>query len=177
MMAITSRERAFRSVCGEFATGITVLATALPNGGVHGMTANAFLSLSLRPLLIGVSVQETSYSHTLLSTRDRVPFSVSVLNRHQHSLAQQFAGHGPCADYTVWQPSDTGIPVIRGSLAWLQCHVDQRITTGDHIFIVGAVGDFGYAGDGSGPLLFYGGSYYHGIDEPGDSVDWSLLEQ
>ncbi len=176
-MPITSRERAFRSVCGEFATGITVVATMVSTGGIHGMTANAFLSLSLRPLLIGVSVQQTSYTHALLSDREAVPFSVSILNRHQHSVAHQFAGSGHRAEYSIWHPFPDGVPVVRGSLAWLQCHVAERLTTGDHILYVGAVDDFGYSGEGSGPLLFYGGAYYHGINEPGDSVDWALLEQ
>ncbi len=176
-MAITSRERAFRSVCGQFATGITVLAIPHPDGAVHGMTANAFVSLSLRPLLVGVSLQATSYSHTLLSAPEAGPFSISVLNRHQQSIAQQFSGNGPMAEYTIWHHTPNGVPVIRGALAWLQCHVQDRVPTGDHFLYVGAVDDFSWSGDGADPLLFYGGSYYHGINEAGASVDWSLLEQ
>lgn len=176
-MAITSRERAFRSVCGQFATGITVLAIPQAEGPVHGMTANAFVSLSLRPLLVGVSLQTTSYSHTLLSAREAESFSISVLNRHQQSIAQQFAGHGPKAEYTIWHHTPKGTPVIRGGLAWLECHVQERVLTGDHVLYVAAVDDFSFSGEGAGLLLFYGGSYYHGINEAGATVDWSLLEQ
>ena len=42
---------AFRRTLGMFATGVTVL-TTLRGDQVHGMTANAFMSVSLSPPLV-----------------------------------------------------------------------------------------------------------------------------
>src|SRR3954451_24362356 len=46
---------AFRRTLGMFATGVTVL-TARFGEQVHGMTANAFMSVSLRPPLVLISI-------------------------------------------------------------------------------------------------------------------------
>ena len=43
--------RAFRQALGQFATGVTVI-TVKDQDGVHGMTANAFSSVSLDPPLV-----------------------------------------------------------------------------------------------------------------------------
>ena len=45
----------FRKAMGCFATGVTVI-TLDYEGEVHGMTANAFASVSLEPLLVLVCV-------------------------------------------------------------------------------------------------------------------------
>ena len=45
---------AFRRTLGMFATGVTVITTTSAEQ-VHGMTANAFMSVSLRPPLVLIS--------------------------------------------------------------------------------------------------------------------------
>ena len=47
----------FRKAMGTFATGVTIITTP-DKEGVHGMTANAFTSVSLDPPLILVSVNK-----------------------------------------------------------------------------------------------------------------------
>ena len=47
--------RELRQVMGRFATGVTVV-TTVHRETIHGMTANAFLSVSLRPPLVLVSL-------------------------------------------------------------------------------------------------------------------------
>ena len=49
----------FRSVMGNFATGVTVITASGPNGPV-GMTANALASLSLDPLLLLVAFDNSA---------------------------------------------------------------------------------------------------------------------
>ena len=48
-------DRLFRDAMGKFATGVTVL-TTLNEGEPHGMTANAFMSVSLDPKLVVISI-------------------------------------------------------------------------------------------------------------------------
>src|SRR2546425_2462216 len=81
--------RAFRNALGRFATGVTVVTTAVADG-VHGMTANAFTSVSLDPPLVLISVgkQARMHAHILQTTR----FGVSVLSQDQVAGAWNFAG-------------------------------------------------------------------------------------
>lgn len=50
-------DRLFRNAMGKFATGVTVITTNV-NGKIHGMTANAFMSISLNPKLVVISIGE-----------------------------------------------------------------------------------------------------------------------
>lgn len=50
-------DRLFRNAMGKFATGVTVISTE-HNGDIHGMTANAFMSISLNPKLVLISIGE-----------------------------------------------------------------------------------------------------------------------
>src|SRR5688572_8501483 len=79
----------FRNALGRFATGVTVVTTAI-DGGVHGMTANAFTSVSLDPPLVLVSVGEQARMHAYLLQNSR--FGVSVLSEDQLAYAWNFAG-------------------------------------------------------------------------------------
>ena len=51
----SANAEAFRKALGHFATGVTVV-TVDDGAQVHGMTANAFTSVSLDPLLILVCI-------------------------------------------------------------------------------------------------------------------------
>jgi flavin reductase (DIM6/NTAB) family NADH-FMN oxidoreductase RutF len=58
-------EHVFRRALGGFATGVIVV-TAGPPSGPHAMTATAFMSGSLRPLLVVVSVGRHAGMHRKL---------------------------------------------------------------------------------------------------------------
>src|SRR2546423_8599818 len=79
----------FRRTLGMFATGVTVITTRVAEQ-VHGMTANAFMSVSLRPPLILISVDRRATMNALL--REGVRYGVSVLEEHQTALSDRFAG-------------------------------------------------------------------------------------
>jgi flavin reductase (DIM6/NTAB) family NADH-FMN oxidoreductase RutF len=66
----------FRAALARFATGVTVI-TAQNQGQTHGMTANAFVSVSLDPPLVLVSLDDRSYMHGILPGAGR--FGISVL--------------------------------------------------------------------------------------------------
>lgn len=81
--------RHFRRTLGRFATGVTVVTVARPEGP-HGMTANAFLSVSLDPPLVLVSVDRRARMHAYLAEATR--YGVSILARDQEIAARHFAG-------------------------------------------------------------------------------------
>ncbi len=145
---------AFRRTLGMFATGVTIVTTKAGEQ-VHGMTANAFMSVSLRPPLILISVDQRARMHGLL--RDGIRFGVSVLADHQYELSDRFAGRAregaPEASFELTH----GTPLLEGALAHLVARVVRSYWGGDHSLFLGQVEYARYGG--GGPLLFHGGQY------------------
>ena len=145
---------AFRRTLGMFATGVTIITTQAGDQ-VHGMTANAFMSVSLRPPLVLISVDKRAKMNSLL--RQGVRFGVNVLADDQRELSDHFAGRAsdraPEARFTMIH--DT--PLVEGALAHLVARAERSYWGGDHSLFLGHVE---YARYGSGtPLLFHGGQY------------------
>jgi flavin reductase (DIM6/NTAB) family NADH-FMN oxidoreductase RutF len=148
----------FRSVMGNFATGVTVVTAAGPSGPV-GMTANAVCSLSLDPLLLLVCFDNTA--RTLTVVRDRRRFGVNVLASDQEELARLFASKAPeDAKFAgVAHTVHDGIPVIVGTLAWVGCRLERLVPGGDHTIGIGAVESAETGDPGARPLLWLRGGY------------------
>jgi len=146
----------FRSVMGNFATGVTVVTATGPAGPV-GMTANAVASLSLEPLLLLVAFDNTA--RTLQVVRDTGRFGVNVLAAGQDDLARLFASKAPEDAKFAGVPHQVydGLPVIDGTIAWVGCRLEQLVAGGDHTIGIGAV-ESAEAGDGA-PLMWFRGEY------------------
>jgi flavin reductase (DIM6/NTAB) family NADH-FMN oxidoreductase RutF len=167
------RTRGFRKAAAKFATGITVVLVETANG-VHGMTANAFMSVSLNPLTIAVSVANHSRMHQMLALPG-TRFTVSVLAHHQMALSDAFAGRSdPAALPSPYERVAQGL-VIRESAAWFCCTRSDAFVSGDHTIIIGQVDDF-EAFDRD-PLIFYQGHYYLGFDFSVPDAHWKRLTE
>jgi flavin reductase (DIM6/NTAB) family NADH-FMN oxidoreductase RutF len=145
---------AFRRTLGMFATGVTILTTR-SGEQVHGMTANAFMSVSLRPPLVLVSVDRRARMSQLL--HEGVRLGVNVLEAGQASLSDHFAGRvADGAEEPRFElVHDT--PLVEGALAHLVARVVRSYWGGDHSLFLGQV-EFARYGEGE-PLLFHGGRY------------------
>jgi flavin reductase (DIM6/NTAB) family NADH-FMN oxidoreductase RutF len=146
--------RAFRNALGRFATGVTVI-TAVHEDHPHGMTANAFVSVSLSPPLILVSLDNRSNMHRILSAVGR--FGVSVLAEHQEGLSTHFAGR-PQENLQVSFVDRAGMPVIEDAVAYFVARVADTHPAGDHTLYIGEVEHFEHREDR--PLLFHAGKYH-----------------
>jgi 3-hydroxy-9,10-secoandrosta-1,3,5(10)-triene-9,17-dione monooxygenase reductase component len=146
----------FREVMGRFATGVTVVTVATPDGP-QGMTANAVCSLSLDPVLLLVCFDNAA--RTLPSVREAGRFGVNVLSGGQEDLARLFASKRPEREKFADVPHTVhdGIPVIEGVLAWVGCRLERLVPGGDHTIGIGAV-EAAEAGHGE-PLLWFRGGY------------------
>jgi flavin reductase (DIM6/NTAB) family NADH-FMN oxidoreductase RutF len=152
---------AFRRTLGMFATGVTVLTTRRGES-VHGMTANAFMSVSLRPPLVLVSIDRRARMSDLLHERTR--FGVNVLEAGQVELSDHFAGRaGEGAPEPQFElVHDT--PLVEGALAHLVASVVRSYWGGDHSLFLGRV-EYARYGEGR-PLLFHGGRYEQLVGDP-----------
>lgn len=87
MSTIDPRE--LRNACGQFGTGVTIITTHC-EGRDHGMTANAFMSVSLDPPLVAISIAKSAKMLRNIQSTGR--FAVSVLAEGMEDLAWHFAG-------------------------------------------------------------------------------------
>ena len=143
---------ALRRTLGMFTTGVTVI-TALKGEEVHGMTANAFMSVSLEPPLVLISVDRRTKMCALL--HEGMHYGVSVLCESQAALSDRFAGRASEAEPRFAVIKET--PLVDGALAHFVARVEKSYWGGDHSLFLGRVE---YARQNPGtPLLFHGGRY------------------
>ena len=145
--------RGLRNSLGRFATGVTVI-TALEGGKTHGMTANAFVSVSLDPPLVLVSLDNRSHMHRILPAARQ--FGISVLAEDQQAMSDHFAGR-TTADLHVRFLSRAGAALLDGAVAHFVARVEDVHSAGDHTIYVARVEYFESRDDK--PLLFYAGKY------------------
>lgn len=150
----------FRKAMGAFATGVTIITVDL-GGEVHGMTANAFTSVSLDPMLVLVCVDHSTRTHAHLHEKKR--FGINVLCENQRAISEYYARPeriheraeaeaGARFDFT-----SHGTPILHGSLAYLECRLHSAEEAGDHTIFIAEVEDV-VVRDGD-PLLFFRGKY------------------
>ena len=157
-MAVTQTE--FRSALGSFATGVTVI-TVDYEGEVHGMTANAFSSVSLDPPLVLVCVDHRARTHAHLHARKR--FGVNVLAEDQQNISEYDAR--PAQDHrhaeqeagAHFDRTAHGTPVLNGALAYLECRLHSAQDAGDHTIFIAEVEEVVVRG--GDPLLYHRGEY------------------
>ncbi|SMB89725.1 flavin reductase family protein [Deinococcus hopiensis] len=146
----------FRQTLGRFASGVTII-TASDGETRRGMTASAFVSVSLTPPLVLVSVDHRAHMHALLGQEDVTRFGVSVLSAAQRHLSDHFAGRPGPEDAVSWFDHE-GLPLIGGSVAQLVCRKREVIAAGDHTLYLGLVEYARYTDED--PLLYFRGQYH-----------------
>ncbi|HEX5595209.1 MAG TPA: flavin reductase [Micromonosporaceae bacterium] len=147
--------RAFRRALGQFATGVTVVATSA-GGQMVGLAANSFSAVSLDPPLVLWSIRKESKRAPAFI--DNGHFSINVLAEDQMELAGLFGR--PCHDQFTqvdWTAGRHGDPLLAGAIAHFECVTEAVLDGGDHHILVGRVECFArYEG---APLLFAQGRY------------------
>jgi flavin reductase (DIM6/NTAB) family NADH-FMN oxidoreductase RutF len=131
-----SDPRAFRHALGRFATGVTIVTAAGPDG-LTGITANSFASLSLTPPLVMWAPAKASRRHDVF-VRSR-HFVIHVLAANQQPLCQAFVRAAQGFDTLDHHVNAEGVPVIAGCAAVFECTQTATHDAGDHTIIVGKV--------------------------------------
>lgn len=138
----TADRAALRGVLGQFATGITVVATSV-EGVPCGMTVNSFTSVSLDPALVLVCINRGAAIHQAILAEGN--FTISVLAADQERQARYFAdrdrprGHAEFAPIDWYPGPYTGAPVLSGALASIECRLGEVHRGGDHSIFLGEV--------------------------------------
>jgi len=158
MAAVSNDE--FRRACGRFATGVAVASVVDRQGTPHGLTVSSFTSVSLEPPLVLICLGQAVTN--IEEFREARHFGISILGEDARSISDRFARKG-CDrfDGVEWYSGETGVPLMAGALATIECAAHQRFPSGDHDIFVGEVLRTSIR-DGN-PLIFYA-SEYRGLE-------------
>src|SRR5579871_593414 len=116
---------AFRRTLGSFGSGVAIM-TTVADGVAHGMTANAFCSVSLDPPLVLVCVDKRAFMHGLVQ-RSRI-FAVNILAEGHVDLLDHFSARSRVRGDREFEglahhTEATGCPVLDNCLAFVDCLV------------------------------------------------------
>ena len=157
-LAPTFSPTEFRQALGMFATGVTIVTARTATGGLVGLTANSFNSVSLSPPLVLWSLAKSAGSMSAFSTGSH--YAIHILSAEQQALAQQFASKNvdrfADVEYVLGL---SGAPMLAGAVASFECFNRSQYEEGDHIIFVGEVERCTYT-PGAAPLLYHGGKFY-----------------
>jgi flavin reductase (DIM6/NTAB) family NADH-FMN oxidoreductase RutF len=145
-----------RRIMGHFATGVTVITTISKDGAIYGLTANAFMSVSLEPPLLLISVDKKAESYPYFE-QSKV-FTVNILGDSQEALSRRFAvSGGNKFDGVAYRRGANNVPILEDTLAHVECRVYAAYDGGDHTLYLGEILE-AETREGK-PLLFYRGGY------------------
>lgn len=142
-----------REALALWASGVAVIAVR-DDDEVVAMTASSFTSVSMRPPLVLVCIDEQAA--ILPSIEDVGRFTVSILAAEQRRLAISYADRFP---YDAASFSADGDPVLTDALCSLACSVWETYPGGDHRIIVGRVERVETRDGDASPLVRYGREY------------------
>jgi flavin reductase (DIM6/NTAB) family NADH-FMN oxidoreductase RutF len=142
---------------GQFATGVTVV-TALDGDRPQGITVNALTSVSLEPAVVVIALDRKRFIVPTIDASRR--YAISILAEDQQWLSDCFAGANvsPGRDAFCgadWHPGATGLPLLRGAIATMECEVTDKFEIGDHYLYVGRVGALALDEPAAPPLLYH----------------------
>ena len=164
----------FRDALGRFATGVTVI-TVESQGTAHGMTANGFMSVSLDPFLVLVSVAKAARMHRLLESAEG--YGVSVLGHDQRDLSLHLSGR-PLEGIEVPLDFVDDVPLLENALVRIATRIVDSHSAGDHTLFIARVLQLDVR-DGQ-PLIFHSGAYTKlhvpriEVRREGDWADFSI---
>ncbi|WP_078392444.1 flavin reductase family protein [Shouchella patagoniensis] len=145
-------DRLFKTAMSKFSTGVTVITAEWENEN-HGMTANAFMSVSLDPKLIVISVANNARMKPILEKTKT--FAVSVLAEDQADVSMHFARQKEKENVRLIEFA--GVPTVEGAIATIACDLHDTSEQGDHTLFIGKVRDV--AVTDRDPLVYYQGKY------------------
>jgi flavin reductase (DIM6/NTAB) family NADH-FMN oxidoreductase RutF len=146
----------FKAAMRRFATGVTIVTTRLDDV-IHGFTVNAFASVTAEPPTVLVCVNKTARAHPIIAASGS--FCVNILALEQQRVAETFTTAEPHERFTTiaHRAGPSGSPILDDVLAYVDCSVEQEITSGTHTIFIGRVLE---AGERAGqPLGYYDRSY------------------
>lgn len=151
---------AYRTIMRRFASGVAVVTTGCDDQ-VHGSTVQAFLSVSLNPPIVLVSLSLTG--RTYPNIRRSGVFAVNILSENQRWIAERFADPKLDAQERFkgveYFRGVTGAPLFKDVCGYVECVLYEVFEVVDHALVLGRVVAGGEGPQGLGPLIYYSRGY------------------
>ena len=149
----------FRNLMRHQAGAVTIIAVG-KTGNRTGLTATAMCSLSDTPPMILICVNRNASAHSPIKAEKC--FSVNVLAKSQLELAKRFSSkklEGEARfDPQAWMTMQTGAPVLKGSIASLDCELADEHAFETHSIFIGRVKD-GHFDEKAEPMIYFRGDF------------------
>ena len=131
----------FRTAMRHLPGGVSVI-TVGRGKEISGMTVTSVASLALDPPTLIISINRHSSSWSLLKRFGS--FGVNILSADQLDVAERFSGQGGLqgADRFAgaeWTKHVSGVPLLVGALAAIDCEVDEIVERHSHAIVIGRV--------------------------------------
>ncbi|WP_226345098.1 flavin reductase family protein [Agilicoccus flavus] len=152
----------FRQAMGRFATGVTVL-TTVADGHDHAMTANSVTSVSLEPLLVLACVELEARFHDAVI--EAGVWGLNVLPGGARPTAAWLATrgrplHGQLDRVPHRRGPATGVALLDGAIATLECRTRDVHRSGDHDILVADVLSVDLDPADADALVYWRGEYH-----------------
>ncbi len=151
----------FRSLMRHQAGAVTIIAVG-KTGNRTGLTATAMCSLTDSPPTVLICVNKSASAHAPIKATGH--FSVNVLGQDQQELAKRFSTkkvEGEARfDANDWETLATGAPVLKGTIASLDCELVSEHEVETHSIFIGRVKDGRFREDAE-PLLYFRGDFWN----------------
>ncbi len=156
-LSTISEDAELRRLFGRFPTGVTALC-ALHRSKPVGMTASAFVAISLNPPLVSVCIKHGSETWRQLRTCERV--GISFLGNGDAATARQLAQKtGDRFLGLDYEASADGALFLANAAAWLECAYEKEIAAGDHDIVLFRLHRAAVA-DEIQPLVFHASDFH-----------------
>ncbi|CAE6806068.1 styrene monooxygenase NADH-dependent flavin reductase subunit StyB [Paraburkholderia domus] len=153
VQSVSCDPASFRQAAARFPTGVTVITCIDESGMMHGMTANSFVSVSLSPPTVLISVKP-GRMHAMIEADGR--YAINILGATGENISRHFSGRpqpGVAPEFHI----DCGMPVLSEAIAHFVCNVTDSVRVHDHTLFIGNVITCGHKADS--PLVFFGSRY------------------
>ena len=160
----------FRSAMRHLTGGVSVI-TVGRGKDITGMTVTSVSSLSVDPPSLIVSINRESSSWPLLKRHGF--FGVNILTADQLDVAERFTGKGGLKGAerfagAEWIPGASGVPLLTGALAAIDCEVEDIVERHSHAIVIGRVLELRLSSR-TAALAYWQGQYV-AIDQNEDAV-------
>ena len=166
--AVTAAD--FRGAMRQLTGGVSVI-TAGRAKEISGMTVTSVTSLSVEPPSLIVSINRAASSYQLIARHGA--FGVNILTADQLEIAERFTGKGGLKGAerfagAEWTTRASGVPLLVGALAAIDCEVEEVIERHSHAIVIGRVLDV-IASERTAALAYWHGEYV-AIDQQEDAA-------
>lgn len=158
----------FKDAMRALPGGVSVI-TVGHGANVNGMTVSSVSSFSVDPPTMLVSINRNASSYPML-VRTGV-FGINILAAGQRDVAERFSGKDGITGVdrfanAHWRTGATGVPLLVGAAAALDCTVEDIFEKHSHAVIIGRV--VGVSSEASAGATLYWHGRYAALPPPAD---------